>query len=473
MNIHKIIDFLINTSRSPILKILVNNFAVNKSRISRPRLFRAVSKHILADYSRDGMLGDLSLFEAKSLQLIHDNTLLRKLKGRLPGSRGNGRKYLNQSIRNINQRIEKLNKLEGPDTLLFLTETYLEDIAPDFDPVFLILFRSLATRLFNNFVKSIRAIETETGTINQLRTIIGQEPVFFIANHISNADHLPILFALNRAGLISPVVIGGSNLYRGISKKILPKINVCQIKRDDMIEKKIKWLGNPVYIETFKQHNQYMWLHNEPYLFYPEGGRSRSGKILKPKVGIIKNVFEFVKNEQRRVHFVPLSLSYTTVPEDRAIEESRKGINISHSDLIQQLIDLNREYGRFENTATYVNLGQPITVTPEKIPDLEDFSCDLMTRVRDHIRPTPTYDIAQMILGASESGAEKNKNKFSVIDLKDANPDYDPAKLTSALKIFTTKKFIRPDTDQGTENIYTIANPDLLRQYANRTECEF
>jgi len=473
MNINKIIDFIISTSKSPILIMLVNRFAVNKKRIRRTRLFQAVSKHILADYSRDGMLGDLSLFEAKNLQLLHDNTLLRKLKGRVHGSSGGRLKHLNQSIKNIEQRIETLNKLEGPDSLLFLTKTYLEDIAPDFDPVFLILFRSLASHLFNNFVNSIRAIETEAGTINQLRNIIGNEPVFFIANHISNADHLPILFALNRAGLISPVVIGGSNLYRGISKKILPKINVCQIKRDDMIEKKIKWLGNPVYIESFKQHNQYMWLHNEPYLFYPEGGRSRSGKILKPKVGIIKNVIEFIKTEQRRVHFIPLSLSYTTVPEDLAIEESRKGVNISHSDLIQQLIDLNREYGSFKDTAIYVNLGIPITVTPDDIPDLEDFSCDLMNQVRDNIRPTPTYDIAQMILGASESGEPENANRFSITDLKNANPDYDPNKLATAIEIFTTKKFIRPDTDQDRDDLYKISNPEMLRQYANRTECEF
>lgn len=473
MNINKLIDFIISTSKSPILRMLINRFAVNKNRIQRERLFQAVTRHLLADYGRDGMLGDLSLFEAKSLQLIHDNTLLRKLKGRVSGSSPGGRKHLNQSIKNIEQRIEKLNKLEGPDTLRFLTNTYLEDIAPDFDPVFLILFRSLATRLFNNFVNSIRAIETETGTINKLRNIIGKEPVFFISNHVSNADHLPILFALNRAGLISPVVIGGSNLYRGISKKILPKINVCQIKRDDMIEKKIKWLGNPIYIETFKQHNQYMWLHNEPYLFYPEGGRSRNGKILKPKVGIIKNIFEFAKTEQRKVHFVPLSLSYTTVPEDLAIEDSRKGINISHSDLIQQLINLNQEYGRFKDTATYVNLGLPISVSPNDIPDLEDFSCDLMSQVRDHIRPTPTYDVAQMILGASESNNERETGRFSMTDLKDANPDYNPEKLLSAIEIFTTKKFIQPDTNQNINNTYTISNPEMLRQYANRTECDF
>ncbi len=473
MNINSVIDFILSTSKSPTLVRLVNRFAVNKSRIQRERLVQAVTKHLLADYGRDGMLGDLSVFEAKSLQLVHDNILLRKLKGRLEGSSGERLKALKHSVSNIEQRIEKLKKLEGPDTLRFLAALYLDDIAPDFDPVFLILFRSLAKRLFNNFVNSIRAVETEAGTITRLADVVGKEPVFFIANHISNADHLPILFALNRAGLISPVVIAGSNLYRGVSKKILPKINVCQIKRDDMIEKKIKWLGNPIYIETFKQHNQYMWLHNEPYLFYPEGGRSRTGKILTPKVGIIKNIFDFIKTEQRKVHFVPLSLSYTSVPEDLAIEESRKGVNISYSDLIQQLATLNREYGSFKDTATYVNLGRPITVTPDNIPDLEEFSLDLMTQVLNGIRSTPTYDVAQMILFFSESRNKDEAKRFSVDDLRDANHDYNQKNLISALEIFSAKKFIRPENGSDSDNYYKIINPEILQQYANRTECEF
>lgn len=468
MKIESAIDFLIGLSKSPVFLSLVNRFAVNKSRIERERLIAAVTKYLLAEYGRDGMLGDLSVFEAKSLQLMHDNILLRRLKGRAEGTSGKRQNDLKLSIKNLEQRLETLKKLEGPDTLRFLADLYLEDIAPDFNPAFLILFRAVSKRLFNNFVNSIRAVEDTPGTIDEVRHLVGNEPVFFIANHVSNADHLPILFALNRAGLISPVVIAGSNLYRGISAKILPKLNVCQLKRDDMIEKKIKWLGNPIYIETFKQHNQYMWLHNEPYLFYPEGGRSRSGKILKPKVGIIKNVFEFVANTRHRVHFVPLSLSYTCVPEDLAIEESRKGINISYGDLIQQLAKLNREYGRFKDTATYVTLGNPLTITADKMPDLRDFSYEMMNRVRDGIRPTPTYAVAPMILNLCEAG-EKG-NIFSIKELQDASPDYNLEKMIIALDIFGTKKFIQPGSEPGS---YEIINPDLLRQYANRTECDF
>lgn len=468
MNIEKAIDFLLNLSQSPVLLHLVNRFAVNKNRIDRERLTVAVTKYLLADYGRDGMLGDLSVFEAKNLQLMHDNNLLRRLKGRAEGTFGDRQGNLKLSINNIEQRYNNLKKLEGPDTLRFLANLYLEDIAPDFNPAFLILFRTIGKRLFNHFVNSIRAVETTPGNINKVRSLVGSEPVFFIANHISNADHLPILFALNRASLISPVVIAGSNLYRGISGKILPKLNVCQLKRDDMIEKKIKWLGNPIYIETFKQHNQYMWLHNEPYLFYPEGGRSRSGKILKPKVGIIKNIFEFVEKNRRSVHFVPLSLSYSCVPEDLAIEDSRKGVNISYGDIIQQLVKLNHEYGRFKETSTYVNLGSPVQVTADKIPDLEDFCYELMNQVHDGIRPTPTYDVAPMILNICE--AECEKYSFSLADLKESAPDYDLKRLSTGLEIFCAKNFIHPSHKPDT---YEIANPNLLRQYANRTECEF
>jgi len=469
MNLERGIDILLRLSDNPVLLYLVNRFAVNKSRIDRQRLIDAVIRHLLADYGRDGMLGEITVFEAKNLQLLHDNRLLHRLKGRLPGARGEKKRRLQQAIANLERRLEELRELEGPDALKFLAALYLEDIAPDFNPAFLIIFRTLAQRIFNNFINSIRLHEASRGSLAAIRKHLGREPVFFIANHISNADHLPILFALNRASLISPVIIGGNNLYRGVSAKILPRVNVCQLKRDDMIEKKIKWLGNPIYIETFKLHNHYMWLHNEPYLFYPEGGRSRSGKILKPKVGIIKNVFEFVRETRRRVHFVPISLSYTCVPEDLAIEESRKGVNISYSDLIQQLARLNREYRQFKHTATRVVLGNPLTVTHDAIPDLEEFSCDLMLRVRDGIRPTPTYEVAQMILNLCETNYPNNR--FSLEELRKAAPTDDWKRIIAGLEIFSTKKFIRPGAE--TKDLYEILNPDLLRQYANRTECDF
>ncbi|MBN2808195.1 MAG: 1-acyl-sn-glycerol-3-phosphate acyltransferase [Deltaproteobacteria bacterium] len=468
MKIDRAIDFLLSLSRSPLLLLLVNRLAVNKSRIDRQRLIASVIKYLLVDYGREGMLGDLTVFEAKNLQLMHDGLLLHRLKGRAQGVSGKRHEQLKSSIENIQQRTDFLKKLEGPDTLRFLANLYLEDIAPDFNPAFLILFRAVGKRLFNHFVDSIRAVETLPGTINEVRRLVGNEPVFFIANHISNADHLPILFALNRAGVISPVVIAGSNLYRGISRKILPKLNVCQLKRDDMIEKKIKWLGNPLYIETFKQHNQYMWLHNEPYLFYPEGGRSRSGKILKPKVGIIKNIFEFVEKRDRSVYFVPISLSYTCVPEDLAIEESRKGVNISYGDLIQQLVKLNREYGSLQETTTFVNLGQPLKISPGELPELEDFSDQLMHRVRAGICTTPTYEVAPMIINLCATG--KERYRFTLADLKNAAPDYDFKRLNLGLEVFAAKKFIKPGTEPDT---FEIVNHDLLKQYANRTECDF
>ncbi|HDS16755.1 MAG TPA: hypothetical protein ENN66_09165 [Proteobacteria bacterium] len=468
MQLEPVFEILLKISRNPFLLKLANCFAVNKCRIQREHLINTVTTQILQQYGSGGILGELSVFEAKNLQLMHDNMLLHRLKSRLQDKDGERRVRYESSIRNLEKRIESLKQLEGPESLGFLVKLYLEDIAPDFNPVFLLIFRTVAQRLFNNFIKSIRAVESQPGTIEQIRTLIGREPVFFIANHISNADHLPILFALNRFRLISPVVIGGSNLYHGLSARLLPKLNVCQLKRDDMIEKKIKWLGNPVYIETFKQHNQYAWLHNEPYLFYPEGGRSRSGKILKPKLGIIKNIFDFVRKNQRAVHFVPVSLSYTCVPEDLEIEESRKGTDISHGDLIQQLARLNREYGSFKKTATYVNLGSPITVAPDQIPDLEDFSCALLLRVRDGIRSTPTYELAQMILHHCDSGP--TQNIFSSKILLDNHPAFGAQQLTDGLDILVRKKFILPLAEKP---VYQVINPDLLHQYASRRECDF
>ncbi len=469
MNLEYGIDILLGLSRSPVLRFLVEHLAVNRTRIIREKLINTVIAHLLQDYGRDGMLGDLSVFEAKNLQMIHDSRLLRKLRPRLAGASGRKRKHLAKAVTGLERRLAELKPLEGPDALRYLASLYLEDIAPDLDPVFLVTFRTLATRIFNNFINSIRVHETTPGTLRTVRELAGAEPLFFLANHISNADHLPILFALNRARIISPVVIGGSNLYRGISARILPKVNVCQLKRDDMIERKIKWLGNPVYIETFKQHNEYMWLHNEPYLFYPEGGRSRSGRILRPKLGIIKNIFEFCHRHTRRIHFVPLALSYTSVPEDLAIEESRKGSNISYSDLIIQLTELNREYGRFRQTPIHVVIDRPWTITPNEMPELAEFGLEIMARICENIHPTPTYEVAEMVLNLVES--DENGYYFSLRELLASGPDECHPMIRDGLEIFQRKGFIRcvpADPDKQ-----CLLNPELLEQYANRRQCEF
>jgi len=469
MNFARGIDLLISLSESPFLLWLTNRFAVNKTRIKREELIAAVIDQLLEDFAKDRILGDFAVFEARNLQLIHDNLLLHKLKNRRDEAGGRKRKKLDQAIRGLEKRLEELKNLEGAEALRFLAALYLEDIAPNFNPVFLLFFRALATRRFNHFVNSIEIHERALGNLFAIRDKLGREPVFFIANHISNADHLPILFALNQARMISPVVIGGSNLYHGVSAKILPRVNVCQLKRDDMIEKKIKWLGNPVYIETFKKHNHYMWHHNEPYLFYPEGGRSRSGRILKPKVGIIKSILEFCRETQRPVHFVLISLSYTCVPEDLAIEESRRGVNISYSDIIDQLAILNQDYGRFRKAPIHVVLDQPLTVFPDRLPDLEEFSCDLMRRIREGIRPTPTYEVAQMILNLCET--RQPHSTFSRRELESAVPDDQRRRLATGLDIFTTRGFIR--AGEKDPDCLEILNPELLRQYANRTECDF
>ena len=76
---------------------------------------------------------------------------------------------------------------------------------------------------------------------------------------------------------------------------------------------------------VFKNYNYYLWSHNEPFLFYIEGTRSRNGKILPPKYGFLKEIVKFIEENNQTAYFVPVSLSYTVVPEDIELVKSLKG----------------------------------------------------------------------------------------------------------------------------------------------------
>ena len=51
--------------------------------------------------------------------------------------------------------------------------------------------------------------------------------------------------------------------------------------------------------------------------FFPEGGRSRSGKLMPPRPGIISMILRsFLGMDEKKVSFVPIAINYEKVLEE-------------------------------------------------------------------------------------------------------------------------------------------------------------
>ena len=431
MDIIKIFD-------SKLLISIADKFCLNKQRIKREIAFKEILEEIEEYYK---------LHKFKRVIVAEEVKFLQKNYWK---SRNNPkyRKYLKQ-LESIKDTLEIIK---------FLSGYYLNDIMPDFNPAFLIFFREVCKLKYREFVKNFKVLTESDNTLKSIKNIQGKYPLFFLPNHISNADHIPICFALNKNGIFHPVIVAGANLYRGISKRILPKLNVEKLRRD-YIRENFKWLQNPLYRMCFERFNRYIWRKNEPFLFYIEGGRSRDGKIRKPKYGIISEIFKFLKEEKRICYFVPVTISYTIVPEDKELVDSKYGKNISEGDLLTELEKLNREYKKFKNPHIYVKFLDPIRITPEDNRGVKDFANSVIELLKKNIIPTSTYIFSKILLSTKDFRIDILNNLYS-----EKKEEYNLLhSFDEVLNIFENRGILK--TENG--KIKILEN-EIIEQYANR-----
>ncbi|MBA4395583.1 MAG: hypothetical protein C0407_18685 [Desulfobacca sp.] len=312
-------------------------------------------------------------------------------------------------------------------------------------------------------------------------------------------DHVPVVLGLNSNGLRQPSIFAGENLYKDSTNIILPLFNVRKMKRkvmvtyDDLIRSQeaktvlgwmkkeafvdvkdpkkegIPWASNHIYKDCDRVYTHLQLSSKEPILFYIEGGRSRSGALEEPKAGILYDVMDYVLQSRKKVCFVPIAISYTTVPEDKSIEESRRGKNISEGNLIAQIVKL--DYSVKKGAKIYFTVCEPMIVGPEDLAGahaLSDFGYKIMAAIGRGIVNVDTYLLAAaLILNQKYTYKTQDALTFmgtiSAMVGEETDSNKLEKKLASATKNFLARGFIEKEGDH-----YRIMNMPLIEQYANR-----
>lgn len=470
--------------RLRLVQWLTNRCCVNKVRLPKAVVVEKVVGAVDRYYREHKLEAALDARQARIYQKIYFRQKAKSIRQKLtvPEDKAAAIKdptKLQSLLFFYRRRTLELNKQKQPAAIIdYLARYYIEDMAADFDPAFLIAFRSIARRVFPYLVKSIRLSEEESGVLDQVRDLMGKVPVFIIPNHISNADHIPLCFAINGFGGLQPVIAAGANLFRGVSSWILPRVNAYKIRREHLGRdskwfQQLKWFHNPIYRRVHKEYLHYLWGQNEPFMFYIEGTRSRDGRIGKPKKGIMEDMADYVKNTGRQVYLVPVSLSYTIVPEDVDIEASRTGKNISEKDIFTQLAMLDKQYAKLPDSAIHVRFSTPISYGPES-QNIDDTVNRLMESIsRGVVRPYTSL-LAEAIMNMGVDGRDEKSFTIqevsdyflehfeSLPEVVDADVAHD---IMMAIEAFCRKGFIRQDSMSGD---FQLENVPLIRQYACR-----
>ena len=158
-------------------------------------------------------------------------------------------------------------------------------------------------------MKMFQGIEFEPDELAMVREQARKGSVVYIPSHKSHIDYLVLNYVLFHYHMHVPRIAAGKNLAFWPMGNIFRKSGAFFIRRT--------FRGARLYATVFKRYVKALLKEGHPLEFFIEGGRSRSGKLVLPKIGFLSILLEAYKEGYcDDLIFVPSSISY-----DRIIEE--------------------------------------------------------------------------------------------------------------------------------------------------------
>jgi glycerol-3-phosphate O-acyltransferase len=154
-------------------------------------------------------------------------------------------------------------------------------------------------------------------------------------------------------GLSLPHVAAGINLNLPIVGSLLRRGGAFFLRRS--------FKGNRLYAAVFNAYLHEILQRGHSIEYFVEGGRSRTGRLLAPKAGLLAmTVSSYLRHPRRPIVFVPVYFGYEKLIEGASFISELEGAEKSKESLfglIRSLKALRRNFGK-----VYVNIGEPIEV---------------------------------------------------------------------------------------------------------------
>jgi len=234
----------------------------------------------------------------------------------------------------------------------------LEEIAARYSPLFIEFVRPIFKWVFRRLYEQV--VLDEKG-LEEVRRVAAEKPLVLCPSHKSHVDYLILSYVFYENGLTPPLVAAGINLAFWPFGAIARRGGAFFIRRS--------FRGDKIYSATLRAYVKYLLRERFTQEFFPEGGRTRTGKLLFPKTGLFSmEVDAWVDGAADDVLFVPISVDYERLVEGSSYAKELAGgekQKESFGALLGTPRVLLRRYGRI-----YVQFGSPVSLRDLAAPRL-------------------------------------------------------------------------------------------------------
>lgn len=187
--------------------------------------------------------------------------------------------------------------------------------------------------------------------IEQVQGIAPGHEVIYVPCHRSHIDYLLLSYLLFRNGLTPPHVAAGINLNMPLVGNLLRRGGAFFMRRT--------FKGNPLYTAVFNEYLHTLYTKGFPVEYFVEGGRSRTGRMLQPRTGMLAiTLRSFLRSSRTPIVFVPVYIGYERVLEGRTYLGELRGASKKK----ESIFDIFKVFGALRQRfgQVYVNFGEPI-----------------------------------------------------------------------------------------------------------------
>jgi glycerol-3-phosphate O-acyltransferase len=256
--------------------------------------------------------------------------------------------------------------------LLLEARRYADEIAANYSHAFVSFMSRLLAWLWTRLYGGVEVAHVET-----LQSVSEGNEVIYVPCHRSHMDYLLLGYAIYQHGYAVPHTAAGVNLNLPVVGRFLRKGGGFFIRRS--------FRGSSLYTVVFMKYLAAIMARGHSIEYFIEGGRSRTGRLLVPKTGMLSmTVRSYIREPRRPVVFVPVYFGYERIVEGSSYLAELSG-KPKEKESIPVLIrsvlrNMRENYGR-----VHVNLGEPIrlnTLLDRYAPDWRSSSLGEQDRPR-------------------------------------------------------------------------------------------
>ncbi|MEL6988798.1 MAG: 1-acyl-sn-glycerol-3-phosphate acyltransferase, partial [Bacteroidota bacterium] len=243
-----------------------------------------------------------------------------------------------------------------------------------------------------------KTIDVNIAELKALTKLMRTHSIAFVMTHKTYIDMFVLGITLARHGLKIPFIFAGANMAFAGLGQLGKRAGAIFIRRS--------FKDDEIYKATLRHFIAHLVKSREHFMWALEGTRSRTGKLVWPKMGILKYIQEAEMHSKAPVKYVPVSIVYDLIPDVEDMTQEGRGKSKKSESLawfVNYIRKMGEDHGRISlrigEAVDYNEIEKSIVPTNENddSPSISRFAFELAYNINE-ATPVTTISLICMAL---------------------------------------------------------------------------